>query len=164
MSGSVHLNNGVAVTEDTKLDGVPADLAIRGYADLNTYEINYDLAVAPQVTSSLPVIMAWAVNPVTGLAALALDKVIHSARVISEINFKITGTMQEPIVTEVDRKSKEVELPTPIIPVSEQSPDDETIKSDNQNEATEPPVQSGDATLKQEMQSIEPHNKEGGNG
>lgn len=119
MSGKVRIDKGIAYSDDSKLDGVPADLSIRGYANLNNHEINYDLAVAPQVTSSLPVIMAWAVNPVTGLAALALDKVIHSARVISEINFKITGTMQEPIVTEVDRKSKEVELPQPIVPEGE---------------------------------------------
>ncbi|MBQ4861407.1 TIGR02099 family protein [Pseudoalteromonas sp. MMG013] len=111
MQGTVQLEQGIAYTKDTRMDGVPADLSIQGYANLNTQEINYDLAVAPQVTSSLPVIVAWMVNPVTGLAALALDKVIHSARVISEIKFKVTGTMDEPVVTEINRKSREVELP-----------------------------------------------------
>ena len=95
------------------MDGVPADLTIQGFANLDTQEINYDLAVAPQVTSSLPVIVGWMVNPVTGIAALALDQVLHSARVISEIKFKVTGTMQEPVVTEIDRKSREIELPKP---------------------------------------------------
>ncbi len=111
MKGTMQLDKGVAYTRDTKMDGVPADLSIQGYADLNTQEINYDLAVAPQVTSSIPVIVAWMVNPVSGLAALALDKVIHSARVISEIKFKVTGTMTEPHVVELDRKSREVVLP-----------------------------------------------------
>ena len=111
MQGSIQLDKGIAYTKDTKLDGVPADLTIQGYANLNTQEINYDLAVAPQVTSSIPVIVAWMVNPVSGLAALALDKVIHSARVISEIKFKVTGTMNEPVVLEIDRKSREVEIP-----------------------------------------------------
>ncbi|NOU53058.1 TIGR02099 family protein [Pseudoalteromonas sp. JBTF-M23] len=111
MKGSVQIDKGIAYTKDAKLDGVPADLSIQGYADLNTQEINYDLAVAPQVTSSIPVIVAWMVNPVSGLAALALDKVIHSARVISEIKFKVTGTMSEPVVQEIDRKSREVEIP-----------------------------------------------------
>ncbi|MEJ6475516.1 YhdP family protein [Pseudoalteromonas piscicida] len=166
MSGSVQLSNGVAVTEDTKLDGVPADLSIRGYADLNTHEINYDLAVAPQVTSSLPVIMAWAVNPVTGLAALALDKVIHSARVISEINFKITGTMQEPVVTEVDRKSKEVELPKPIVPEEEPAPTSAptTPKKNNQDELPLHSEPKHSATLNQSKQPSEPQSKEGNNG
>lgn len=111
MSGSMQLKSGIAYTQDTKLDGVPADLTIKGYANLQTKAIEYDLSVAPQVTSSLPVIVAWMVNPVSGLAALALDKVIHSARVISEIRFKVSGNMGEPIVTEIDRKSREVELP-----------------------------------------------------
>ncbi|WP_339144114.1 YhdP family protein [Pseudoalteromonas galatheae] len=164
MSGSVKLTNGIAITEDSKLDGVPADLTIRGYADLNTHEINYDLAVAPQVTSSLPVIMAWAVNPVTGLAALALDKVIHSARVISEINFKITGTMQEPVVTEVDRKSKEIELPKPVVPPSDGAMPDGA----DENTSKEAPALSSEsqpsATLKQSEQPLVSQNKESGNG
>ena len=111
LKGSMQLDKGIAYTKDTKMDGVPADLTINGYANLNTLEIDYDLAVAPQVTSSIPVIVAWMVNPVTGLAALALDKVIHSARVISEINFKVTGKMNDPVVQELERKSKEVTLP-----------------------------------------------------
>ncbi|MGS0534522.1 YhdP family protein [Pseudoalteromonas sp. SaAl2] len=109
--GSMQLDKGIAYTQDTKMDGVPADLTIKGHTNLNTMEINYDLAVAPQVTSSIPVIVAWMVNPVTGLAALAIDKVIHSARVISEINFKVTGSMSDPVVQEVDRKSREVTIP-----------------------------------------------------
>ncbi len=111
MQGTMQLEKGIAYTQDTKLDGVPADLTIKGHTDLNTFEIDYDLAVAPQVTSSIPVIVAWMVSPVSGLAALALDKVIHSARVISEINFKVTGSMHDPVVKEVDRKSREVTLP-----------------------------------------------------
>ncbi|ALO40756.1 YhdP family protein [Pseudoalteromonas phenolica] len=113
MEGSMQIAEGIAYTKDTKMDGVPADLTIQGFANLDTQEINYDLAVAPQVTSSLPVIVGWMVNPVTGIAALALDQVLHSARVISEIKFKVTGTMQEPVVTEIDRKSREIELPKP---------------------------------------------------
>ncbi|RZF79746.1 TIGR02099 family protein [Pseudoalteromonas sp. S4488] len=111
MQGTMQLEKGIAYTQDTKLDGVPADLTIKGHTNLNTFEIDYDLAVAPQVTSSIPVIVAWMVNPVSGLAALAIDKVIHSARVISEINFKVTGSMNDPVVKEVDRKSREVTLP-----------------------------------------------------
>ncbi|WP_440054888.1 YhdP family protein [Pseudoalteromonas sp. T1lg65] len=137
MSGTIQINDGIAYTQDTKLDGVPADLSISGYANLNTQEINYQLAVAPQVTSSLPVIMAWAVNPVTGLAALALDKVIHSTRVISEINFIVTGTMQEPVVTEVDRKSKEIQLPEPIRPIQPTQNDSEALSEEAAQNAVE---------------------------
>ncbi|WP_350636843.1 AsmA-like C-terminal region-containing protein, partial [Pseudoalteromonas sp. GW168-MNA-CIBAN-0100] len=63
MQGTMQLDKGIAYTQDTKMDGVPADLTIKGYANLNTLEIDYDLAVAPQVTSSIPIIVAWMVNP-----------------------------------------------------------------------------------------------------
>ncbi|MFY8273742.1 YhdP family protein [Pseudoalteromonas sp. SSDWG2] len=134
MEGSIQLEQGIAYTQDTKMDGVPADLTIKGYADLNTQTINYDLAVAPQVTSSLPVIVAWMVNPVTGLAALALDKVIHSARVISEINFKVTGSMSDPQVIELDRKSREVTLPQ----AAQSQPSSEPAPSQPQQQQEQP--------------------------
>ncbi|MCO7189340.1 MULTISPECIES: YhdP family protein [unclassified Pseudoalteromonas] len=140
IDGTFQLNKGVVFTEDTQLDGVPADLSAKGYADLNSQAIDYELSVAPQVTSSLPVIVGWMVNPVTGLAALAIDKVIHSARVISEIKFKVTGTMTEPVVTELDRKSREVELPKP--PDAEPDKPEVPVQPQHERGATEQPEQS----------------------
>ncbi|MBP6520777.1 MAG: DUF3971 domain-containing protein, partial [Shewanella sp.] len=37
--------------------------------------------------------------------------------VISEIRFRVTGTMAEPVVEELERKSKEIEIPESILPV-----------------------------------------------
>lgn len=108
--------------------------------------------------------MAWAVNPVTGLAALALDKVIHSARVISEINFKITGTMQEPVVTEVDRKSKEIELPKPVVPPSEEAMPDGVDENTNKEAPALSSESHPSATLKHSEQPLVSQNKESGNG
>ena len=98
--------------------------------------------IAPEVTSSIPVIVAWMVNPVTGLAALAIDKVLHSARVISEIEYTITGTFDEPVVTEKGKKSREIEIPQPkqddlpqekkIIPLTEQQAP--TVQSEREQE------------------------------
>ncbi|KZN51304.1 YhdP family protein [Pseudoalteromonas luteoviolacea] len=161
MEGSLQIDNGVAFTQDTKMDGVPADLSISGYANLKTHEINYDLAIAPQVTSSLPVIVGWMVNPVTGLAALAIDKVIHSARVISEINFKVTGTMQEPVVTEVERKSREVTLPgvKPPESPSPEIPNDAPMPKDvegNESESGQPIVLSTERVQSSTEQTVTP--------
>ena len=75
MTGSLTLEQGVAQTSDASIDGVPGNLQIQGYADLVSKELDYQMAFAPKVTSSLPVIIAWMVNPATGLAALALDEV-----------------------------------------------------------------------------------------
>ena len=111
MTGSLTLEQGVAQTSDASIDGVPGNLQIQGYADLVSKELDYQMAFAPKVTSSLPVIIAWMVNPATGLAALALDEVFQSAEVISKINFTVTGSFDKPVVTEVNRHSTEVPVP-----------------------------------------------------
>ena len=71
---------------------------------------------SPKVTSSIPVILAWMVNPVSGVAAYALDEMFQSAEVISKINFTVTGDLDNPVVTEVKRDSKKVPLPKSSLP------------------------------------------------
>lgn len=114
MSGALAIHQGVVQTSDTTIDGVPGNLAIQGYADLVSQQLDYQMSFSPKVTSSLPVIIAWMVNPATGLAALALDEVFQSAEVISRINFTVTGTFEQPVVTEVNRHSTEVPVPVRI--------------------------------------------------
>jgi uncharacterized protein YhdP len=95
---------------------------MQGYTDLNAQRLNYQIEFAPNVTSSLPVIVAWMVNPATALAALALDQVLTSAKVISNIKFSLTGTLDNPQLTELGRDSKEVTLPARAKPYSEIPP------------------------------------------
>nr|WP_245217659.1 YhdP family protein [Rheinheimera maricola] len=111
MSGKLAISHGVAQTSNASIDGVPGNLQIQGYADLVSKNLDYQMAFSPKVTSSLPVIIAWMVNPATGLAALALDEVFQSAEVISKINFTVTGSFAKPVVTEVNRHSTEVPVP-----------------------------------------------------
>lgn len=111
MSGNLAIAKGVAQTSDASIDGVPGNLQIQGYADLVSKKLDYQMAFSPKVTSSLPVIIAWMVNPATGLAALALDEVFQSAEVISKINFTVTGSFDKPVVTEVNRHSTEIPVP-----------------------------------------------------
>lgn len=111
MSGSLAVSQGVAQTSNANIDGVPGNLQIQGYADLVSKQLDYQMAFSPKVTSSLPVIIAWMVNPATGLAALALDEVFQSAEVISKINFTVTGSFDKPVVTEVNRHSTEIPVP-----------------------------------------------------
>ncbi|KKO44949.1 hypothetical protein WG68_12435 [Arsukibacterium ikkense] len=114
MSGALAIQRGVVQTSNTSIDGVPGNLAIQGYADLVSQQLDYQMSFSPKVTSSLPVIIAWMVNPVTGLAALALDEVFQSAEVISRINFTVTGSFEQPLVTEVNRHSTQVPVPVRI--------------------------------------------------
>ena len=56
------------------------------------------------------------VNPATALAALALDQMLTSAKVISNIKFSLTGPLDDPQLTELGRDSKEVSLPARTLP------------------------------------------------
>jgi uncharacterized protein (TIGR02099 family) len=109
--GSFQLDNGVAYTQDTLVDGGAGEITMQGYTDLNAQQLNYQIEFTPNVTSSLPVIVAWMVNPATAIAALALDQVLTSAKVISNIKFSLTGTIDDPKLTELGRDSKEVSVP-----------------------------------------------------
>ncbi len=120
--GSFQLENGIAFTQDTLVDGGAGEITMQGYTDLNAQRLNYQIEFAPNVTSSLPVIVAWMVNPATALAALALDQVLTSAKVISNIKFSLTGTLDNPQLTELGRDSKEVTLPARAKPYSEIPP------------------------------------------
>ena len=78
-------------------------------------------------------------TPPTALAALALDQVLTSAKVISNVNYHVTGTLSDPVFDEVGRDSKEVSLPaqtTPVDPALEPlaDPDMERIKLEINND------------------------------
>lgn len=111
MQGSVQITEGKADTRDTKIDGGAGEMEIYGYTDLVAGELNYNVSFTPNVTGNLPVLVYFMVNPPTALAALALDQVLTSAKVISNVNYSITGTLEEPILIETGRESTEVALP-----------------------------------------------------
>ena len=111
INGSFQIENGIAYTQDTLVDGGAGEISMHGYTDLNEQQLNYQIEFTPNVTSSLPVIVAWMVNPATALAALALDQMLTSAKVISNIKFSLTGPLDDPQLTELGRDSKEVSLP-----------------------------------------------------
>ncbi|MDP5029685.1 YhdP family protein [Paraglaciecola sp.] len=121
MTGSFQIQNGLVDTRDTLVDGGAGEITMLGYTDLNSQELNYHISFVPKVTSSLPVIVAWMVNPATALAALALDQVLTSAKVISNIKFSLTGTFDEPVIEELGRDSKEITLPARTAPTSGES-------------------------------------------
>ncbi len=110
MKGTMLIESGIAYTDDTKIDGVPADLVLKGSTNLVDNTLNYNLAFTPKYTSSLPTLIAFMVNPISGIAALGLNEVFES-KVISRVHFTLTGTVNDPVITETDRKSRDIKLP-----------------------------------------------------
>lgn len=138
LESKMELRNGIASTSKTEIDGIPGDLLLIGSTNLVTSELNYQLSFTPKVTSSLPVIVAWMVNPATGLAALAVDKALQSTKVVSEVKFALTGTIENPVVTELERSSRDIQLPgaEPKQVVELEEPVAEDDKETKKNEGT----------------------------
>ncbi len=110
LKGNFTLKDGVAYTDNVIMKGTAGDLSIVGNTNLNSGELDYRMTYKPNLTSSLPV-LAWiaTLNPVTFLAGVALDEVITST-VIAEINFEVTGNLDEPLFKQVSRKNKNISV------------------------------------------------------
>ncbi|XOV79565.1 MAG: YhdP family protein [Aestuariibacter sp.] len=128
MDGSFEVSDGLVKTEDAVIDGAAAKVRLNGYTDLSENNLNYVVSVQPNITSSLPVLLAWMVNPATAVAALALDEVFASANVISSLEYSLTGTLAQPVITEMDRQSKTVALPAQNKLLPEAKPTDPPTK------------------------------------
>jgi uncharacterized protein (TIGR02099 family) len=110
LKGSFTVKGGVAYTDNVLMKGLAGDLTIVGNTNLNNGELDYRMSYKPNLTSSLPV-LAWiaTLNPVTFLAGMALDEVITST-VIAEINFEVTGNLDEPQFKQVSRKNQNISV------------------------------------------------------
>ena len=110
LTGSFTVKDGVAYTDNVLMQGTAGDLTIVGNTNLNSGELDYRMSYKPNLTSSLPV-LAWiaTLNPVTFLAGMALDEVITST-VIAEINFEVTGNLDDPQFRQVSRKNKNISV------------------------------------------------------
>jgi uncharacterized protein YhdP len=116
MTGTFQISDGIVNTQDTFIDGAAAGVSLRGTTDLVNDELNYVVNVNPKLTSNLPVLLAWMVNPATAVAAFALDEVFTSAKVVSGIQYSLTGSLKEPQITLLEQTNKVVELPAKTTP------------------------------------------------
>ena len=110
IKGDYHLANGVLYTKNMKMNGTAGDLVIKGNTNLATSLLDLKMSYKPNLTSSLPV-LAWiaTLNPATFLAGVAIDQVFTS-KVVSEFNFELTGSVNNPDFKEVNRKTRDVNV------------------------------------------------------
>ncbi|MED5521486.1 MAG: AsmA-like C-terminal region-containing protein, partial [Pseudomonadota bacterium] len=130
MGGTLSIVNGKAYTDDTEIDGGAGEIEITGFTDLNTGGLNYNVSFAPNVTGNLPFLVYFLATPPTALAALAIDQVLTSAKVISNVNYRVTGTIKDPKFDEVERNSKDISLPAQNAPVPA-NPQDRPLTEDD---------------------------------
>ncbi|MBM7072365.1 TIGR02099 family protein [Shewanella sp. 202IG2-18] len=115
--GDLRIDDGVVKTTNTNMDAVAGTMKVRGYTDLMHQSLNYDIRFSPKLASSVPTVVLLSTSAWTlGIGAFALTKVLEPViEVISEIRFRLTGTMNKPKLEELERKSKEIEIPEAVL-------------------------------------------------
>ncbi|CAG9295582.1 YhdP family protein [Celerinatantimonas diazotrophica] len=109
---SATITNGVLKNDDYYMDAVSGILHGHGELNLISGQVNYHVSFSPKITSSLPVLAAFAVTPVTGAAVLALSKLLEPViDVITQVDFDITGDIDHPKLIEVKREKRKIKVP-----------------------------------------------------
>lgn len=112
ITGGFRIEDGVATTDDTRIDGIPAGVSISGKTDLGNKTFDQSMRVSPKVSSSLPALAGWAVEPTMALVVLALNTVLSPAlEVFTRIDYRVTGPWDQPVIQEVGKTKGKVALP-----------------------------------------------------
>ncbi|WP_034917374.1 AsmA2 domain-containing protein YhdP [Erwinia sp. 9145] len=108
ISGTAWIEKGVMRTDNLLVDGLEADIAMQGKMDLVKRQIDMEAVVAPEISATVGVAAAFAVNPVVGAAVFAASKVLAPLwNKISVLRYHISGPIDKPQIDEVLRKPRE---------------------------------------------------------
>ena len=101
------IKDGVMHTDDTLVDGLEADIAMKGSVNLVRRELDMEAVVAPEISASVGVAAAFVVNPIVGAAVFAASKVLGPLwSKVSILRYRITGPVDKPQINEVLRQPR----------------------------------------------------------
>ncbi|EMP6172599.1 TPA: AsmA2 domain-containing protein YhdP [Citrobacter amalonaticus] len=101
------IKDGILHTDDTLVDGLEADIAMKGSVNLVRRELDIEAVVAPEISATVGVAAAFAVNPIVGAAVFAASKVLGPLwSKVSILRYRITGPVDKPQINEVLRQPR----------------------------------------------------------
>lgn len=108
IKGTGKVEKGIFTTNNLKMDGSAGNLELRGKADLNTQLVDANVTFIPDLTSSIPIVAAFAVTPQMAVAVFAITKVLTPMiDVFTKIEYEIKGPFDSPEVKELSRSKGE---------------------------------------------------------
>ncbi|WP_380179765.1 AsmA2 domain-containing protein YhdP [Kalamiella sp. sgz302252] len=108
INGTAWIEKGVLRTDNLLVDGLEADIAMQGKINLLKRQIDMEAVVAPEISATVGVGVAFAVNPVVGAAVFAASKALAPLwHKISVLRYHISGPLDKPQIDEVLRKPRE---------------------------------------------------------
>ncbi|MGL9759735.1 MAG: AsmA2 domain-containing protein YhdP [Symbiopectobacterium sp.] len=101
------IKDGVLHTDDLLVDGLEADIAMKGSVDLANRQIAMEAVIAPEISATVGMATAFVVNPVIGAAVFAASKMLAPLwKKISLIRYQIHGRLDQPTIKEVLHEPK----------------------------------------------------------
>lgn len=152
--GTFEMKDGVISTENVRIDGNVADVKIYGQTDITNEKIEQLAVITPHLTSSLPILAAWAIEPTTGIIVYLLNKLMEPAvEVATRIDYRIHGSFDDVKVDEVETSKKKIkiEYESEVVPETE-------IKKDSQDLHTVDKTDNQDKIKKEKIQVIDKEN------
>ena len=102
--GTMRFENGTSHTDDLILSSTAAEISIVGSTDLVEQTFDYEFAVRPGVSKTLPVIGAIAGGPIGAAAGLALQALLRDALgEAAEARYTIQGPWEDPLIEQVKK-------------------------------------------------------------
>ncbi|MGL4856130.1 YhdP family protein [Plesiomonas sp.] len=107
ITGNAVINQGILKTDNLMIDGLLADIALKGSVNLVQRTINMDALIAPELGAGLSVATAFVVNPVAGIALFTASQVLSPLwSKISLLRYHIGGSVDNPVIKETQRIEK----------------------------------------------------------
>ena len=102
LDGNLHLQGGLAETNNLTIDGPAAKIKLSGATNLKTKELDLQMTVEPKVGSTLPLAAVLATgNPAVGVGVFVVDKIIGSPLSrVTQHRYHVTGTWDAPRMEE----------------------------------------------------------------
>ncbi|WP_444994649.1 YhdP family protein [Aliikangiella sp. IMCC44359] len=109
LSGNVRVRDGIVIADNIYVDGSAAKVTLNGEVNLQQQTIEQRALVVPQLTSSLPVLIGWAVEPTTGVIIYLLNKIFEPAiEVVTQIEYRLHGPLDKMNIDEIKKFKNKV--------------------------------------------------------
>ncbi len=106
IAGDFVLTDGLAQTDNLKIDAPAAEIRISGQTDLGLQTYDQQVRVRPGLSATLPIIGALAGGPVGAAAGAALQRILsRPLQGISEAHYRVTGSWDDPQIEPVRDQS-----------------------------------------------------------
>jgi len=100
MMGVTRIDRGVVSTENFRINGPSARVAMSGTADINKETQNLHVKVNPQVSDGVSIAGALVGGPIAGIAAFIAQKILKDPlNDMVAFNYSVTGSWADPVVS-----------------------------------------------------------------